>query len=263
LIARLWQGRLAVMDQATMNDTAMNDTVVTLDDPAISVRLRVSARARRFTLRLEPSGEGAVLTLPPGVAISQARMFLMRQSDWLARALARHPGRVVVGDGTRLPVAGEEVEIAVVDGPPGEPRCAPRLEHGRLILSGSGGRGFQTGPRVAAWLKTRARDALVPAAERYAGMLGRRPAAVSLRDPRSRWGSCSARGRLSFSWRLAMAPPEVLDYVAAHEAAHLVEMSHGSRYWEVVEQILPDYRHHRAWLKREGRKLHGFRFEAG
>ncbi len=182
-------------------------------------------------------------------------MFLMRQSDWLARALARHPGRVLVGDGTRLPVAGEEVGIAVVDGP----RRAPRLENGRLILSGPGA----PGPRIAAFLKSRARDALVPAAQHYAGMLGRRAAAVSLRDTRSRWGSCSARGRLSFSWRLAMAPPEVLDYVAGHEAAHLVEMSHGCRYWEVVERIMPDYHRHRAWLKREGRGLHGFRFEAG
>ncbi len=233
----------------------MKDTVVTLDDPDVSVRLRVSARARRFTLRLEPSGEGAVLTLPPGVAMAEARMFLMRQSDWLARALARHPGRVVVGDGTRLPVAGEEVEIAVVDGP----RRAPRLEGGRLIVPGPGA----PGPRVAAWLKTRARDALAPAATGYAAMLGRRATAVSLRDTRSRWGSCSARGRLSFSWRLAMAPPEVLDYVAAHEAAHLVEMSHGARYWELVERILPGYRRHRAWLKREGRRLHRFRFETG
>jgi predicted metal-dependent hydrolase len=237
----------------------MTDTLLTLDDPDISVRLRVSARARRFTLRLDPSGEGAVLTLPPGVAMAEARMFLMRQADWLARALARHPGRIVVGDGTRLPVAGEEIEIAAVDGP----RRVPRLEGGRLIVPGPGAPGFQVGPRVAAWLKTRARDALVPAAQRYAGMLGRRPAAVSLRDTSSRWGSCSNRGRLSFSWRLAMAPPEVLDYVAAHEAAHLVEMSHGARYWEVVERILPDYRRHRAWLKREGRGLHGFRFEAG
>ena len=246
----------------------MAETVFTLDDPDISVRLRVTARARRFTLRLDaqgdgPDGCGAVLTLPPGVPMAEARMFLMRQSGWLARALARHPGRVVVGDGTRLPVAGEEVEIAVVDGPPGEPRCAPRLEDGRLILSGSGAPGFQPGPRVAAFLKSRARDALVPAAERYAGMLGRRAAAVSLRDTRSRWGSCSAQGRLSFSWRLAMAPPEVLDYVAGHEAAHLVEMNHGPRYWEAVEKIMPDYRRHRAWLKREGRKLHGFRFEVG
>ena len=241
----------------------MIDTIIALDDPEISVRLRASARARRFTLRLEPSGEGAVLTLPPGVPISEARMFLMRQSDWLARALARHPGRIVVGAGTRLPVAGEEVEIAVVDGPPGESRCAPRLEGWRLIVPGPGAPGFEVGPRIAAWLKARARDALVPAAGRYAEVLGRRPGAISLRDTSSRWGSCSNRGRLSFSWRLAMAPPEVLDYVAAHEAAHLVEMSHGARYWELVERILPDYRRHRAWLKREGRALHGFRFEAG
>jgi predicted metal-dependent hydrolase len=231
----------------------MNDTLVTLDDPDISVRLRVSARARRFTLRLDPSGEGAMLTLPPGVAMSEARMFLMRQSDWLARALARHPGHVVVGDGARLPVAGEEVDVAVVEGP----RRAPYLENGRLIVPGPGA----PGPRIAAFLKARARDALAPAAGRYAVMLGRRPKAISLRDTRSRWGSCSNRGRLSFSWRLAMAPPEVLDYVAAHEAAHLVEMSHAARYWELVERILPDYRPHRAWLKREGRRLHGFRFE--
>ena len=233
----------------------MIDTIIALDDPEISVRLRASARARRFTLRLDPSGEGAVLTLPPGVPISEARMFLMRQSDWLARALARHPGRVVVGAGTRLPVAGEEVEVALLDGS----RRAPRLEDGRLIVPGPG----VPGPRIAAFLKARARDALVPAAQHYAGILGRRPTAISLRDTRSRWGSCSARGRLCFSWRLAMAPPEVLDYVAAHEAAHLVEMSHGARFWDVVERILPDHRRHRAWLKREGRSLHGFRFEAG
>jgi hypothetical protein len=241
-----------------MDETATNDIFVTLDDPDIAVRLRVSARARRFTLRLEPSGEGAVLALPPGVAMAEVRLFLMRQSDWLTRALARHPGHVVVGDGTRLPVAGEEIGIALVDGP----RRAPYLETGRLIVPGPGARGFQVGPRIAAFLKARARDALVPAAGRYAEVLGQRPTAISLRDTRSRWGSCSDRGRLSFSWRLAMAPPEVLDYVAGHEAAHLVEMNHGPRYWEVVERIMPDYRPHRAWLKREGRRLHGFRFEA-
>ncbi len=237
-----------------MDEAAINDIHVTLDDPDISVRLRVSARAHRFTLRLAPSGEGAVLTLPPGVTMSDARMFLMRQSDWLARALARHPSRVVVGAGTRLPVAGEEVEVALLDGS----RRAPRLEDGRLIVPGPG----VPGPRIAAFLKARARDALVPAAQHYAGILGRRPTAISLRDTRSRWGSCSNRGRLSFSWRLAMAPPEVLDYVAAHEAAHLVEMSHAAHYWDLVERILPDYRRHRTWLKREGRRLHGFRFKA-
>lgn len=234
----------------------MESSFITLDEPAVQVRLRVTARARRFTLRLDPGGAGAVLTLPPGVPLAEARIFLLRQSDWLARALARARGRIAVASGTRLPVAGDEVEVCLFEGP----RRAPRLEEGRLILSGPAG--LHPGPRVAAFLKTRARDALVPAAHRYAGLLGRSPRGVALRDTRSRWGSCSAAGRLSFSWRLAMAPPEVLDYVAAHEAAHLVEMNHGARYWALVERLLPDYRTHRAWLKREGRRLHGFRFEA-
>jgi hypothetical protein len=236
----------------------MTETIINLDDPDISVRLRVSARARRFTLRLEPNGDGAVLTLPPRVPVAEARMFLVRQSDWLIRALARQPGRVAVGDGVRLPVAGSQVEIQVINGP----RRAPRLEDGRLILSGSAARGVQAGARVAAFLKSRARDALVPAVRHYAGLLGRQAAAVTLRDTRSRWGSCTAEGRLSFSWRLAMAPAEVLDYVAAHEAAHLLEMNHGPSYWAVVERIMPDYRRHRAWLKSEGRRLHRFQFGA-
>ncbi|HUS54821.1 MAG TPA: SprT family zinc-dependent metalloprotease [Thermohalobaculum sp.] len=236
----------------------MSETVVILENPNISVRLRVSPRAQRFTLRLEPSGEGAVLTLPHGVPMSEARMFLIRQSDWLARALARQPGRIVVGDGVRLPVAGNDVEIRMIDGP----RRAPHLEDGQLILSAPASRGALAGPRVAAFLKSRARDVLVPAAQSYSGLLGRRAVAVTLRDTRSRWGSCTNQGRLSFSWRLAMAPPEVLDYVAAHEAAHLLEMNHGPGFWAVVERIMPDYRRHRAWLKSEGRKLHSFQFGA-
>ena len=128
----------------------MAETVFTLDDPDISVRLRVTARARRFTLRLDaqgdgPDGCGAVLTLPPGVPMAEARMFLMRQSGWLARALARRPGRVVVGDGVCLPVAGDEVEILVTEGA----RRAPRLERGRLIVSGGGKAGFQAGQWVS------------------------------------------------------------------------------------------------------------------
>jgi predicted metal-dependent hydrolase len=196
-----------------------------------------------------------VLTLPRGVSLGEARMFLLRQSDWLADALARHPGRIAVDDGTLLPVGGVEARVSLVPGP----RRAPVLAGGRLLVPGPGA----AGPRIAAFLKSRARDALVPAARRYAGLLGRDAPAVTLRDTRSRWGSCSSAGRLSFSWRLAMAPPEILDYVAAHEAAHLAEMSHAPRFWAVVEHLLPDFRVPRAWLKREGRRLHAFHFGAG
>jgi len=226
--------------------------IIRLDDPSIDVRLRTSAGARRFTLRLDRSGEAAILTLPAGVPLSQARQFLLRQSDWLANAMSRHPGLVPVAAGTLLPVAGTEVPVVLVPGP----RRAPVLRDGRLLVAGPGA----PGPRVAAFLKSRARDALVPAARRYAAMLGRQAGTISLRDTRSRWGSCSSAGRLGFSWRLAMAPAEVLDYVAAHEAAHLAEMSHAPRFWAVVERLMPDYKAPRAWLKREGRRLHAYDF---
>ncbi|HUF88321.1 MAG TPA: SprT family zinc-dependent metalloprotease [Thermohalobaculum sp.] len=218
------------------------------------VRLRVAGRARRFTLRVDPAGAGAVLTLPPGVPAAEAEAFLGRHAGWLARALARRPPLVAIGPGARLPVAGTEAQVVLAPGP----RRPPRLDGARLIVAGPGA----PGPRIAAWLKLRARDALVPAARRYAGMLGREAGAVALRDTRSRWGSCSSSGRLGFSWRLAMAPPEVLDYVAAHEAAHLVEMNHAPAFWALLERLVPDYRRHRAWLRREGARLHAFRFDA-
>ncbi len=227
---------------------------IDLEDPPCRVRLVRNPRARRFTLRLEPAGEGAVLTVPPGVPEVESRRFLARHAGWLRTALAHRPEEVVVGHGAELPVAGRLVPVEVRPGP----RRPPVLGDGALVLQGAGAEG----PRIAAWLRLRARDALLPAARFHARSLGRQIAAIGLRDTRSRWGSCSTSGTLSFSWRLAMAPAEVLDYVAAHEAAHLVEMNHSARYWAVLERLVPDYDRHRAWLKREGRKLHAYRFDA-
>lgn len=228
--------------------------IISLDDPPVDVRLRIDARARRFTLRLDPDGDGARLTMPRGVPLTEARMFLLRQADWLTRALARRPDPIAVADGTQIPLAGVPVEVRHEAGP----RCAPRLDGDTLSVSGPG----QVGPRIAAFLKTRARDALAPATRHYSARIGCRPAGLALRDTVSRWGSCSAAGRLSFSWRLAMAPAEVLDYVAAHEVAHLAEMNHGPRFWALVETLVPDYRRQRDWLKTEGRALHRYRFGA-
>ena len=226
---------------------------IDLDDPPCRVRLVRNARARRFTLRLESSGAGAVLTVPPGVPETESRRFLARHAGWLRTALARQPDEVVVGPGAALPVAGRRVTVVVRPGL----RRPPVLEGDGLVLQGAGAEG----PRIAAWLRLRARDALLPAARGHARRLGRQIEAIGLRDTRSRWGSCSSGGTLSFSWRLAMAPPEVLDYVAAHEAAHLVEMNHSERYWSVLARIMPDYARQRAWLRREGRRLHAYRFD--
>ncbi len=228
-------------------------TEIELRDPPCRVRVRTRANARRFTLRLDAGGDGAVLTQPPGIGRSETRAFLEEHAGWLRAALERVPSVVAVGPGTRIPVEGRPVIVEVAPGP----RRAPILEDTRLLLRGEG----NESRRIAQWLKLRARNRLAPAAEGYAAQLGRRVARVSLRDTRSRWGSCTSRGALSFSWRLAMAPLEVQDYVAAHEAAHLVEMNHSPRFWAKVDQLMPDWKRHRDWLRRQGRELHRYRFD--
>ncbi|MEM7177147.1 MAG: SprT family zinc-dependent metalloprotease [Pseudomonadota bacterium] len=226
-----------------------------LTQPDIDVRLRVDARARRFTLRLAEAGAGAVLTLPPGVPEAEALNFLERHRGWLAAALARQEAAIPVQGGIRLPVDGVAHLLVVQTGP----RRTPAISDGRLVVQGRG----DPGPRVAAWLKERTRERIGKAAHHYARELGRDLRGIAVKDTRSRWGSCSTAGRINLSWRLAMAPPRIQDYVAAHEAAHLVEMNHSDRYWRVLSGIMPDYAERRAWLKSEGRKLHAYRFETG
>ena len=234
-------------------DGAAGPERIRLSDPPCAIRLRRSARATRFTLSVSRIGGEAVLTLPARASRAEAEDFARRHAAWLAGALARAPSPIAVRAGAPLPVAGEMLELAMT----GRPRTRARREEGRLWLPGAP---EEAGPRAKAYLKARARDALVPAATAYAARLDKAPAKVTLRDTRSRWGSCASTGALSFSWRLAMAPPDVLDYVAAHEAAHLVEMNHSAAFWAVVERLKPGWQAQRDWLKANGAELHCWRF---
>lgn len=181
----------------------------------------------------------------------------MRQGDWLRSAMDRAPEAEIVRIGGHVPVAGQVLEIAARPGP----RKPPFAEGDRLIIQG--GDPAAAGKRIEVWLKEVARAALTPIAEDCAEAVGGRIGKITMRDTKGRWGSCSSAGNLNFSWRLAMAPPAVLDYVAAHEAAHLIEMNHGPRFWALVEGLRPDWRDQRAWLRREGGALHRYRFAAG
>ena len=219
--------------------------------PALEITLRRSARARRFSLRVSALDGKVTLTLPPRAREAEAMAFARTQENWLRAALTRiSPGeRVTIG--SEIPFEGNLLRLA-----PGSGR-ALRVEGGQLLVPGDPA---QAGARVAAWLKARARDRLAAASDHYAAQVGRRVAQVALRDTRSRWGSCSAEGRLMYSWRLILAPPPVLDYVAAHEVAHLVEMNHSPAFWAVVGRLFPGWQAQRAWLRGQGSQLHGYRF---
>ena len=224
---------------------------IRLDDPAVLVRLHRSSRARRFTLSLRHRCE-ARLTAPAHAPASAARRFLDRHRDWLRAAIARAPDLTPVGPGAAMPIAGHPVTLR--DGPTTLRACQQR---GDVLLLPPG---RAPGRAVAAFLRLRTPAVMVPAARRAAVRLGREAGRISLRDTRSRWGSCTAKGDLMFSWRLAMAPEAVQVYVANHEAAHLVEMNHGAGFWRLVEMLDPDWQYQRRWLRQHGPGLHRFVF---
>lgn len=222
--------------------------------PPVEVHLKRSARARRFSLRVSRLDGKVTLSMPVRAREGEALAFLKGNEDWLRQTLSAMPGPTLqaVGPGSVICVEGDELVLAPATG------RGVRAEGGLLLVPGSP----QTmGPRVAAWLKVLARDRLATASTRYAGLVGRQYSSLAIRDTRSRWGSCSPDGRLMYSWRLIMAPPAVLDYVAAHEVAHLVELNHSAAYWKVVTSICPDWKDHRAWLKTHGNSLHRVRFQ--
>ena len=230
---------------------------IRIGDPAIEVRLRRNARARRMVLRVASSGRGPTLTLPPGVPVAHARAFLDDHEGWLRSHVEAGAARRPVGEGSILPFGAGTLTVRAHGGRP-----TLRTHVGPGDVLAVGGCRDTLGPRVAAWLREEARAACVAGVERHAAALGLRPGRITLRDPRSRWGSCTAGGDLMFSWRLVMAPAAVLDYVVAHEVAHLAELNHSPRFWAVVRRLCPAMDAERAWLRRNGAELHRYDFGA-
>lgn len=218
----------------------------------IEITLRRSARARRFSLRVSRVDGRVTLSLPLRAREADALAFARSQEAWLRRALAGVPGRAAIRWGVAFPVEGR---LRLLGPAPGRLVCDTGDS---LLLPGAEA---DLPRRLAAWLRLRARDRLAAAADAHAATLGRRHAGLTLRDTRSRWGSCTHDGRLMFSWRLIMAPPAVLDYVAAHEVAHLAEMNHSPAFWAVVARLMPDYAAHRGWLRSHGQSLQAWQFD--
>jgi len=219
--------------------------------PSVEITLRRSARVRRFSLRVSSLDGRVTLSMPARARLSEALLFAQSHEDWLKKALARQVPVQRLGFGAVIPFEGRALTLA-----PGTTRI--RLEGDVLHIPGEAA---QLGPRLASWLKAQARDRLAAASDHYAGLLGRKPKRITLRDTRSRWGSCAHDGALMYSWRLVMAPPQILAYVAAHECAHLVEMNHSAAFWDVVEQLYPGWQACRDWLRTHGQSLHAIRFD--
>ena len=220
-------------------------------EPAIGapVSIRVSPRARRIGLRIDVAERKVELVLPRGIPASTGLRFLAAKRGWVSARLEALPQRVPFVEGAILPVLGvphqlrREFDLA---SPP------VRIIDGEIRVRSDP---LHLARRVRDHLVAMAQAEISPRAHRLAARIGREVARVSVRDTKSRWGSCSGQGNLSFSWRLIFAPESVLEYVVAHEVAHLAEMNHGPRFWALVESLTPGSTGPRAWLKRHRSRL--------
>ena len=222
-------------------------------NPPITVEVRKSARARRLSLRVSRLDGKVSLTTPPRASEREVQGFLESRADWVRGHLATVAPMDTPQVGGTLMFRGTPHSIVAA-----AQRGVQHDEIRKVLVVP------EASTRVPALLKgflrQQARDALAIASDGYADRLGRTYTKLTLRDTRSRWGSCTSSGGLMYSWRLIMAPPDVLNYVAAHEVAHLVEMNHSTAFWDIVADLMPDYENHRRWLRENGTHLHQTRF---
>ncbi|THD61764.1 SprT family zinc-dependent metalloprotease [Phenylobacterium sp.] len=223
------------------------------------VTLKVNRRARRVSLRLDRTKRTIVATAPSLRRLPEAAAFARERAHWIAERMAELPAAAPVHPGLTLMVFGEPVRL---EAGTGRAKWLP-AEGGEPARITAMGEGEGYARAVMLMLKKRARAVLGERTEVYAAMLGAPAPSVTIADAKGRWGSCrpGARGApaaIRYSWRLALAPFEVADYVAAHECAHLLEMNHGPRFWAHVRALVGDPAPHRAWLRAEGARLHAF-----
>ena len=221
------------------------------DDPRILYRL--SKRAKRISLRLDNSERTILVTVPGERAIAKARSFVKAQADWINVQFETLPSPQPFAPGVHITLRGEQYVLVRPEG-----RGRPYLDHDNRQIIVPAPEGAFDG-RVRRLLIREAREMLGAATNKYADMVGVPVEKISVRDTSSRWGSCIVRqgkGHISYSWRLICAPDHVLDYVCAHECAHMIEANHSRAYWKVVSDICPDNRRSRHWLKHNGALLH-------
>jgi predicted metal-dependent hydrolase len=229
---------------------------VVFDKAIYLVRLRRHRQARRYTLRIDAPTREVVLTMPPRGSVREAKEFAQKHGGWIAARLKRLPEAAPFAHGVEVPLRGEPHRIVHRRGERGTVWTETDGSGQRLLCVA--GEPPHVDRRISDFLKREAQRDLDAASRNYAAQIGVSIKRICVRDQSSRWGSCSNTGVLSFSWRLILAPPFVLDYLAAHEVSHLVELNHSPRFWRLVKRIYPQLERAKVWLDANGTDLHRY-----
>jgi len=228
---------------------------LTFDREQVRVAVKRVASSRRFTLRVRATNRDVVLTMPKRASAKEARAFAERHAGWVLARLARLPKTIDFAPGALVPLRGIDHRLAHVEG--SRAAADVDLTSAEPRIRAGGDVAF-FGRRVEDFLKREARVDLEKSVADYCAKIGAPKAPFTLRDTSSRWGSCTATGRLNFSWRLIMAPDHVLDYLAAHEVAHLRHMNHSPAFWRLLKGMCAATDRAEAWLKANGAQLHRY-----
>ncbi len=242
------------LGSASRSDPTHFDVAHLGADYRVAVKRRASAR--RFTLRVSNATGEVTLTLPERADIVAARRFAEAHGGWIATRIAKRPVVMPFTNGAEFPFRGQSHRIVHWSRIRGVTQATTDKE-GQPIIAVCGEVGHVP-RRVSDFLKREAMKDLEAAVLRHTEALGIPARKITIRDTTSRWGSCSSRGHLNFSWRLIMAPPFVLDYLAAHEVAHLKEMNHSHRFWALLKRLAPHTDEAEAWLTKQGATLHRY-----
>lgn len=221
------------------------------------LKVNVSGRAKRMALRLDPTKRVIHLVVPKRVSLKAAFEFAEENRDWIREKIRNLPRPVAFQDGEILPILGRDRRIVVLYNPALKFTDIQLKKDELLVLTNK----LDPSARIRRYLIEFARERITEMTLEKAAQIRRKVAAVDVRDTRSRWGSCGEDGRICFSWRLIFAPVKALDYVVAHEVAHLIHMDHSDNFWNVCERLSRDYDTGKDWMRDHGHDLMRFGHE--
>ncbi len=229
-------------------------TEINIGARAAPLIARVNRRAKRLILKVDPVAGEIHVTAPSKRAVPEAIRFAQERIDWIASQLTENLRARPFSNGMKIPYEGAEHIILHDD----TLRGAPRIDSELVPVIRVGGGAEHLNRRICDWLKREARQRLTERVDHHCMELGKKRRTIRIRDTKTRWGSCSSEGDMSFCWRLILAPPEILDYVAAHECAHLLHMDHSPAFWRVVRGLGADPSGAARWLSAHGPGLYAY-----
>jgi predicted metal-dependent hydrolase len=245
----------AAKPRAAAVTATLPESIELIDGRIVPLRVIVNPRARHISLRLDSARREAVAVAPTPRLAPKAAAFAIDRAGWIQQHLARLPMAVPLTPGATIPLRGQPHLLVIAKGrAPARIEPAGASQPARIVVGAPDAESFAN--RVRRFLVAEARRDLTRAVEGHARTLGVSWSSLTVKDTTSRWGSCNSDGALCFSWRVVLAPPHILDYLAAHEAAHLRELNHSKRFWNHVARCAPEYEKAEAWLRRHGASLH-------